>query len=92
VTTTEVHLVGIDVLVREAVRTELATIATQQSPWLDVEGAANHLATTRDAIYSLVKRGEGFPVHRTPNGRLLFRAEELDDWVISGLDPDKEPS
>lgn len=79
-TPTAVQLVGLEELVREAVRTELDARPATLTPWLDVEGAADYLATTRDAIYSAVKRGE-FPVHRTPSGRLLFRAEELDAWV-----------
>jgi excisionase family DNA binding protein len=52
-------------------------------PWLNVAGAATYLATTKDAIRGLVKRGR-LPVHRTETGRLLFRPEELDDWVLAG--------
>lgn len=56
---------------------EVATM----SPWLNVAGAATYLATTEDAIRGLVKRGR-LPVHRTETGRLLFRPEELDGWVL----------
>lgn len=70
---------GLSELVREAVREELAT--QRPAPgWFDVGGAAEYLATTQDAIRSMVKRGE-LPVHRTPNGRLLFHPDELDEWV-----------
>ena len=51
-------------------------------PWLDVEGAAQHLACPRSRIYALVS------VRRIPyykdGSRLLFRREELDDWVRAG--------
>jgi excisionase family DNA binding protein len=51
-------------------------------PWLDVEGAAMHLACPRSRIYALVS------VRRIPHykdgSRLLFRREELDDWVRAG--------
>lgn len=51
-------------------------------PWLDVEGAAKHLACPRSRIYALVS------VRRIPHykdgSRLLFRREELDDWVRAG--------
>ena len=68
--------------VRRAVREELAALKPKPEPegWLSVAGAARHLDTTEVAIRSAVKRGE-LPVHRAPNGRLLFRAAELDEWV-----------
>ena len=52
-------------------------------PWLNVKGAAMYLAATEDAIRGLVKRGR-LPVHRTETGRLLFRPEELDRWILDG--------
>ena len=58
---------------------EIATVI----PWLNVEGAATYLATTEDAIRGLVKR-KRLPVHRTETGRLLFRPEDLDRWVLDG--------
>ena len=82
--TTEVRLTGLDELVREAVRAELATVPAQPAGWLDVAGAADHLSTTEDAVRALVKRNE-LPVQRTPNGRLLFRASDLDAWVTGGV-------
>ena len=81
-TATEVRLTGLDDLVREAVRAELSTIPAQPAGWLDVPGAADYLSTSEDAVRAMVKRGE-LPVQRTPNGRLLFRAAELDTWVES---------
>jgi len=81
--TPAVQLVGLDALVREAVRAELAAVPTQPAGWLDVPGAADYLSTSKDAVRAMVKRGE-LPVERTPNGRLLFRADALDAWVLSG--------
>jgi len=52
----------------------------QRARWLDVAGAADYLSTTPAALRALVKRGQLVP-HRTPHGRVLFRPEELDDWV-----------
>ena len=50
------------------------------SAWLDVAGAAAHLATTEHAIRGLVKRRQ-LPTHRTENGPLLFDRAELDAWA-----------
>ena len=57
-------------------------VATMR-PWLNVAGAATYLAMTEEAIRGLVKRRR-LPVHRTETGRLLFRPEELDRWVLDG--------
>ena len=48
--------------------------------WLDVEGAAAHLAMTEWAIRHLVAK-QKIPFHRTPNRRIRFRPEELDAWA-----------
>jgi excisionase family DNA binding protein len=56
------------------------TMATGIERWLDVPGAADHVALTPDAIRALVKRGQ-IPFHRTENGRLRFSVTELDHWV-----------
>ncbi len=71
--------------VRGLVREEIAAAQPAPAPagWLSVKGAATYLDTTEVAIRSAVKRGE-LPVHRAPNGRLLFRAAELDAYVESG--------
>jgi Helix-turn-helix domain len=86
-----VRLEGLDDLVREAVRAELAAIPSAPVGWLDVPAAAAHLSTSEVAIRSMIKRGDLVP-KRTPNGRLLFRAADLDEWVTSGLDPDRKRS
>jgi hypothetical protein len=50
--------------------------------WLDVDGAARHLACDRRRIYDLVagRESNGFPVRRDGR-RLLFRPSELDVWL-----------
>ena len=54
----------------------------QAGPWLDVDGAAHHLVCPRSRIYALVS-ARRIPHHRD-GSRLLFRREELDDWVRAG--------
>jgi len=51
-------------------------------PWLDVEHAAEHIACPRSRIYALVS-ARRIP-HYKDGSRLLFRREELDDWVRTG--------
>jgi Helix-turn-helix domain len=51
--------------------------ASDPSPWLNVDRAADYLDTTPGAIRGMVKRGQ-VAVHRSPTGRLLFRREDLD--------------
>jgi excisionase family DNA binding protein len=59
------------------------TGTTRAQLWLDVAGAAHHLALTDDAIRGLVKRRR-IPFHRMENGRLRFAVAELDQWVRTG--------
>jgi excisionase family DNA binding protein len=61
---------------------ELAKAAGAEG-FLNVEGAAEYLASTPDAVRALVK-SHRIPVHRTPAGRLLFDREELRRWVMDG--------
>jgi excisionase family DNA binding protein len=58
----------------------ITTTRVSTSVWLDVAGAARHLATTEHAIRGLVKRRH-LPTHRTENGRLRFERAELDAWA-----------
>jgi hypothetical protein len=51
--------------------------------FLDVDGAAAFISSTPTAVRSLVQRQE-IPVHKAPNGRLLFDRDELEAWVRSG--------
>jgi excisionase family DNA binding protein len=62
------------------VKEMLARVESPTSPWLDAKGAADYLATSRDAIHGLVKRKQ-IPFHKAPNGRLRFDRGELNAWV-----------
>jgi excisionase family DNA binding protein len=50
--------------------------------WLDVGQAAEHLSCPRSRIYALVS-ARRMPHHKE-GSRLLFRREELDEWVRAG--------
>jgi excisionase family DNA binding protein len=50
--------------------------------WLNVDQAAEHLACPPSRIYSLTSANR-IPRHRD-GSRLLFRASELDSWVLKG--------
>jgi hypothetical protein len=77
-------LEALKALVREAMRDELTEqLTAHEDGFLDVDGAADFLATTANAVRALVK-SERIPVHRTPAGRLLFDRDELRAWVMSG--------
>jgi excisionase family DNA binding protein len=51
----------------------------EPEPWVDVHGAAEHLACKRQRIYDLV-HADRIPHHRD-GSRLLFRRSELDAWI-----------
>jgi excisionase family DNA binding protein len=53
-----------------------------REPWLDTRGAAEHLSCSCDRIYDLVQLGKLTP-HRDGT-RLLFRPEDLDDYLEDG--------
>jgi excisionase family DNA binding protein len=55
---------------------------SEQAAWLGVEDAARHLHCPRSRIYALVS-ARRIPFYKDCS-RLLFRAEELDDWVRAG--------
>jgi excisionase family DNA binding protein len=55
------------------------------SRWLDVQGAADYLSMTSEAVRKLAQRRQ-IPFYQ-PQGRgsrYLFRREELDAWVEQG--------
>jgi excisionase family DNA binding protein len=57
-------------------------LAERQSPpstWLDTEGAAEYLATSRDRIHDLAAAGRLEP--RRDGRRLLFRRADLDAYL-----------
>ena len=53
--------------------------AVETSPWMGVEKAAAYLDWPRGRLYKLAARGE-IP-HYKQEGRLLFRRDELDEWL-----------
>lgn len=55
--------------------------APAASPWLNVEEAAERLRCKPKRIYDLV-REDKLPVHREGT-RLLFRCDELDEYVLN---------
>ena len=55
---------------------------TAPSPWLDVAGAAEHIAAPVSRIYALVS-ADRIPHHRD-GSRLLFHRDELDAWIRDG--------
>jgi hypothetical protein len=79
-----INLDGLEELLRALIREELAAgperLHGSPSGFLNVDGAADYLATTPGAVRALCKR-EQLPVHRTPQGRLLFDVTELEAYV-----------
>lgn len=67
------------------VATILAANTTTPDAWLDVEGAAAHLAVPKSRIYDLSSRSrypadhDAFPVHKD-GSRSYFKSGELDAW------------
>lgn len=59
---------------------EFIAASPVSSRWLDVAGAAAHLAMSDNAVRALVKR-QAIPCHRTPSGRVRFDPGELDAWA-----------
>ena len=72
----------VDALVARVAEQVFARLERERGGYLDVDGAAEYLASSPGAIRKLVERGQ-IPVHRAPNGRLLFDREELSAWVRS---------
>jgi excisionase family DNA binding protein len=62
-------------------RLQLA-VTTQQTKWLNVTEAAEHLRCPRPRIYALTSAGR-IPVHRDGT-LLLFDRAELDAWIRAG--------
>lgn len=72
----------LDALAERAAAIVAEQLAAEAEPWLDVDGAAAHLACGKSRIYALVS-AKRIPVHRD-GSRLLFRRTELDAWVRAG--------
>jgi excisionase family DNA binding protein len=59
----------------------LARIGSE-SPWLDAEGAARHMACPLSRVRRLTMTGD-LPVHRDGR-RVLYRREQLDAFIRAG--------
>jgi hypothetical protein len=70
----------IKLAVREELRTGPESMSIRPVGFLDVDGAAGYLSTSPEALRAQVKRRQ-VPVHRTPQGRLLFDPAELEKYV-----------
>lgn len=71
----------------EAIAQRAAELVADQAPpaarpWLDVDGAAEHLACPKSRIYALTSAGR-IPHHKD-GSRNLYSPDELDAWVRGG--------
>lgn len=69
----------VEAVATRAAQLVLAQLATTEDTWLDVEGAARHLACKPRRIYDLHSQRR-IPAHKD-GSRLLFRRSELDAYV-----------
>ena len=54
-------------------------LSLDTSPWLTIDEAAEHTRLPKNTLYKLTAAG-AVP-HYKPGNRLLFRRDELDDWI-----------
>jgi excisionase family DNA binding protein len=66
---------------------ELLPPPEQGSVWLTVAEAAEHLATSEDALRAKLKPGRSSIPHHRVEGRILFDRNELDRWVHGERQP-----
>lgn len=52
--------------------------------FLTVEETANYLRMSKSSIYKMVHK-ETIPFYKPSGGRVLFRREELDAWVVRSV-------
>jgi excisionase family DNA binding protein len=73
-----------DAVVAAATEAVLAVLPEPPAatPWLDVQGAAEHLCCSKHRIYTLVSMRR-IP-HQHEGARLLFDRDELDEWIRAG--------
>jgi excisionase family DNA binding protein len=68
--------------VADQLRSELTDRNNEQhTPWLSIEKAAAYLDWPKQRLYKLTAQG-AIP-HYKHDGRLLFRRDELDQWLRS---------
>ncbi len=73
---------GLAERVAAVVLSALAAAGPASSPWLDVAGAADYLCCKPKRLHDLVSQGR--VPHYREGGRLVFRRDELDEWITSG--------
>ncbi|HUR86328.1 MAG TPA: helix-turn-helix domain-containing protein [Solirubrobacteraceae bacterium] len=69
----------VEAVAQRAAELVVARLAASEDAWLDVEGAARHLACGRRRIYDLHSQRR-IPAHKDGT-RLLFRRSELDAYL-----------
>jgi excisionase family DNA binding protein len=69
----------VDALAERVAEKLSAQLAPPASPWLDVKGAAEHLACPTSRVYDLVSLGR--LDFRRDGRRLLFRRSDLDAYL-----------
>ena len=70
----------VEAVAQRAAQLVVAQLAATDDSWLDVDGAARHLACGRRRIYDLHSQRR-IPAHKD-GSRLLFRRSELDAYVV----------
>lgn len=72
----------VEVVAQRAAQIVASGLAATDDAWLDVDGAAQHLACNRRRIYDLHSQRR-IKAHKD-GSRLLFRRSELDAYVEAG--------
>jgi excisionase family DNA binding protein len=72
----------LEAIARRAAELAVDALAARPEPWLDVAAAAGHLCCSTSRLYTLVS-ARRVPFHKDGT-RTLFRASELDAWVLAG--------
>jgi len=67
-----------------------ADATEERSPWMGIERTSAYLDCPQQRLYKLTARGE-IP-HYKQEGRLLFRRDELDEWLRGFAQPQRKPS
>lgn len=70
--------------VMSASTTKAAKAAEVESPWLDTEGAAAYLGSTRNTLTAWRARGRGPKFHNIRSRMIRYHRDDLDDFMRSG--------
>ena len=70
-----------DLLLHQLAAEESRPAVSQDSPWLDFEGAQRYLGFSKDKLYKLTAAG-AIPCRKKAGGQgLIFHRDELDAWM-----------